>query len=193
MENKTLKKRNWAFVLYLDSAPSNWKEILQLKGVMCAISPFHDKDVDPTGEPKKPHYHIILSWDNPTTYNNVLSLTKELNATIPIPLESVKGMYRYLTHKDNPEKYQYCENDIILLNGFDINDLLNSTEVFNIMKHLIEIIRACDIKEYSDLVDYLKDMELYEDLNVCVNKTIFLNTYISSRRHKNKVDYFVNI
>ena len=52
-KKENLKKRNWTFVLYPESAPSDWIEQLKLSGLMCAVSPLHDKDVNPTGEPKK--------------------------------------------------------------------------------------------------------------------------------------------
>ena len=61
------KARYWAFVLYLESAPENWKEILQLKGIPFCISPYHDKDLNADYTPKKPHYHIILCFKGPTT------------------------------------------------------------------------------------------------------------------------------
>ena len=67
------KKRYWAFVLYPESAPDNWRDFLQQTGLQVAISPLHDKDIDPTGLPKKSHYHIILCYDGPTTFNNVKS------------------------------------------------------------------------------------------------------------------------
>ena len=67
----------------------------------------HDRDTNPTGEPKKPHYHVIVSYEGPTTYSNVEKLTARLNQPIPQPLEQVRGYYRYLTHEDNPEKAQY--------------------------------------------------------------------------------------
>ena len=88
---KNVKKKYWAFVLYLESAPSNWKEILQLRGIPVCISPYHDKDVNPDGTPKKPHYHIILCFPNTTTYNNVKSITDSLNQPIPISLDAVNG------------------------------------------------------------------------------------------------------
>ena len=50
--SKNVKKRNWAFVLYPESAPEDWKEQLRLSGLQGAISPLHDKDINPTGEPK---------------------------------------------------------------------------------------------------------------------------------------------
>ena len=179
-----VKKRNWAFVLYTESAPKDWIDILVLKGIAFAISPYHDKDVNPTGEVKKPHYHVILCFGSPTTFNNVKSITDELNQPIPIPLESVRGYYRYFTHKDNPEKYQYNEEDIKLFNGFDVSDVLNSFEVFSILKEIQLIILENNIEEYSDLMDYLLQEFKMEHYNVACSHTLFLNSYITSRRHK---------
>ena len=132
-----IKKRNWGAVIYPESAPEDWIEQLKLKGLSFAISPLHDKDINPTGEPKKPHYHIVMCYGNPTTYENVKQVLEELGQPIPIPLESVRGYYRYFTHKDNPEKYQYNENDIRLFNGFDVTDILNNFEVFQCLKEKI--------------------------------------------------------
>ena len=179
-----IKKRNWAFVLYPESAPLDWREQLQLSGITCAISPLHDKDIDPTGEPKKPHYHIILCFPGPTSYNVVSSITASYNATIPKALESVRGMYRYFTHKDNPDKYQYDEKEITLLNDFDVADVLNSGEVFHIMKMIDVLIENLKLFEYSDLMKYLRDNELNDYYNVAASHTLFFNTLISSYRNK---------
>lgn len=178
-----IKKRNWAFVLYLDSAPEDWKDILRLKGLPIAISPLHDKDLNADGTPKKPHYHIILCFGNSTTFNNVKSITDELNQPIPIPLDSVRGMYRYLTHKDNPEKYQYDENFIELYNDFDVTSVLNNFEVFQCLKEIQSLILELNILEYCDLLDYLLNSGFMELWNVACSHTLFLNTYITSKRH----------
>lgn len=185
---KNVKKKYWAFVLYLESAPANWKEILQLRGIPVCISPYHDKDVNPDGTPKKPHYHIILCFPNTTTYNNVKSITDSLNQPIPISLDAVNGYYRYLTHKDNPEKYQYSPEDIETLNGFSIDDFveLTYTQVKTICIYLQQLIIDNNILEYSDLLDYLLTNELYTELDVASNHTLLFNTYICSRRNKIK-------
>lgn len=185
---KNVKKKYWAFVLYLESAPENWKEILQLRGIPVCISPYHDKDVNPDGTPKKPHYHIILCFPNTTTYNNVKSITDSLNQPIPISLDAVNGYYRYLTHKDNPEKYQYSSEDIETLNGFSIDDFveLTYTQVKTICIYLQQLIIDNNILEYSDLLDYLLTNELYTELDVASNHTLLFNTYICSRRNKIK-------
>ena len=105
---KVVKKRNWGFVVYPESAPSDWREQLQATGLQCAISPIHDKDLNPDGTPKKAHHHVIAVFNGPTSYGVVKALTDKLKQPIPQALESVRGNYRYFTHKDNPEKYQYC-------------------------------------------------------------------------------------
>lgn len=182
---ENIKKRNWTFVLYPESAPSDWEEQLKLSGLMSAISPLHDKDINPTGEPKKAHHHILLVYSGPTTYSAVSKFTASMNATIPQPLESVRGMYRYFSHKDNPEKAQYNESDIRTINGFNIADLveLTKSEVNEIKTKVLQLVREMDIVEYSDLVDFLIDNEMLVEYDVAVNNTFFFNSYITSRRN----------
>lgn len=186
MAVKNVKKRNWAFVVYPESLPDDWLDILRQTGLQCAISPLHDKDLDPTGDPKKPHYHVIACYSGPTSFNVVKGLTDILNAPGPQALEQVRGYYRYLTHKDNPEKVQYSETDIRTLNGFSILDFceLSKSEVIAVKRKLQLLIRELDILEYSDLMDYLMDNEMNSDYDVASCNTYFLEKYISSRRNK---------
>lgn len=186
--NVKQKGRYWACVCYPQSLPTNWLEILQNSGLALAISPLHDKDVDPTGEPKKPHYHLLLCYDGPTTYNNVKTLCDSLNATIPIKIESPRGMYRYHIHMDNPEKYQYDDRNRILMNGLDPANFngLTETEQFKIKCELIQLIRDNKIYEYSNLIDYLKALELKDYLTVAMKNTLFFNSYLSSARNSIK-------
>ena len=44
------RSKNWATVVYPESAPEQWKEILGDMKVEVLISPLHNKDVNPTGE-----------------------------------------------------------------------------------------------------------------------------------------------
>lgn len=183
-----MKKRYWAFVLYPESAPENWREILQQTGLSICVSPLHDKDINPTGEPKKAHYHIILCYSGPTTFKCVKSITDSLNQPIPIALEQVRGYFRYLTHKDNPEKYQYNEKDITTINDFDLDNYndLSVSQINAIKIELQKIIRDNDIYEYCDLLDFLLDNDLLSYLDVAQNHTMLFNTYITSLRNKHK-------
>ena len=184
---KNVKKRYWAMILYPESAPNNWRDILQKTGIQCAISPLHDKDINPDDTPKKSHYHIILCYEGPTTYSNVLKLTESLNQPIPQPLEQLRGYYRYLVHKDNPEKYQYDELQITTLNGFDVSNFLDltNTQIIAILKQLTIFIEDNNIYEYCDLIKQLRENDFMSQfLEIAINKTFFLNTFICSLRNK---------
>lgn len=182
-----IKGRNWAFVVYPESLPKDYEEIILNTGLPMAFSPLHDKDLNPDGEPKKAHYHVICYYDNTTTFKNVKeNVCSLLNGTIPIKLESMRGMYRYHLHLDNPEKVQYNDSDRRFYNGFDVNKVeqLTYTEISQILKNIQSFIVEHKITEYSDLLDILLDNELFELWDVARNHTILLNTYISSRRYK---------
>lgn len=182
------KGRIWASVGYPESLPTDWLDKLQETGLQIAISPLHNKDLDPTGDTKKEHYHIIFNYEGPTTYNHVKELCDSLNMTIPIKLESLRGMYRYHLHLDNPEKYQYDDRDRILLNGFDTNQVneLTRTEIDKLKKEIQQFIINNNILEYSDLLIILLDNDLTQMWSVAANHTIFFNTFITSIRHKLK-------
>lgn len=187
---KQIKKRNWAFVAYPDSLPTDWLDRLQATGLPFAVSPLHEFDVDPTGETKKPHYHVIVCYPGPTTLSVVQALTSDLGQPNPTALESVQGYYRYFTHKDNPDKYQYDERKIRTFGGFDITswDDLTAKEVLEIKEKIVGIIRDLRINEYATLIEYLIDNGYYQEWSVASNHTIFFERYISSRRHRHYND-----
>lgn len=182
------KGRIWACVVYPESLPENWLEILQNTGLQTAISPLHDKDLNPDNTVKKPHYHVIFNYDGPTTYNNVKNLCDILHGTIPIKLESLRGMYRYHIHLDNPEKFQYDDRDRLLLNGFDVSSCnqLTHTEILKSKREIIDFINDNDICEYSSLVDILNKSDLINLIDVVTSNTLFFNTYLTSRRNARK-------
>lgn len=205
-KKSSVKKRNWAFFVYptkeqleaigsnydgsdgYGSVPDDWRTKLQLSGLQFAISPLHDKDLleDGSGKTKKPHYHVILIYGSPTTYNNVKSLTDSLNSPIPQALEQVRGYYRYLTHKDNPEKFQYDESEIFCGGGFNIADFieLSKSEISEIKFKLQGLIREKGMSEYGDFMDYVMDNCDRNYYDVASSHTIFFNSYLRSRRHR---------
>lgn len=182
------KNRHWTFLVYPESAPNNWKEILQETGCQIAISPLHDKDENPDNELKKPHYHILICFSGPTTFKKVNSLCTQLNSPIPKRVLSIIGIYRYLTHLDNPEKYQYNEEDIVVLNGFDIKEYngLTASQTLVIKKAIQKLILDLNLTEYSDLMDYIIKNLSNDFYQVACNNTLFFDRYLSSRRNKIK-------
>lgn len=199
MAEKKVKKRNWSFLLYPESAPADWLEQLKTTGLPIAISPLHNMDVwsledeqknpeHKAGTPKKSHYHVILCYDGPTTFNSVKSLTDRLNQPIPVALETVRGMYDYLTHEGQEDKFQYDKKDIQTLNGFSIRDYceMSKSEVMRLVREVIQLIRDNGITEYSDLLNILMDggentADMFE---VAFNHTMALKAYLTSEWRK---------
>ncbi len=182
-----IKKRNWTFVLYPESAPDDWKDVLQKTGLEIAISPLHDKDKDPEDQLKKAHHHIVLCYNNTVTGRMVREfVVGELNQPNPEPIDSVKGLYRYFTHKDNPDKYQYDEKDIVTLNGFDILSYsdLSSADKTRIKYELTKFIKENELFEYSDFMDKVMELEKSDYFYIASTNTLYFNAYLTSVRNR---------
>ena len=119
---KDERKRNWVFVVYPDSAPENWREILREMLVPGFISPLHDSDVNADGEPKKPHWHVLLTFKGNKSYEQIKEITDRLNAPAPQVCKDIRAYARYLCHLDNPEKAQYEVASVECLGGADYLD-----------------------------------------------------------------------
>lgn len=186
------KHRNWWFILYPESSPPNWKEIITERGLPFCISPLHEYDLkNEEGELKKPHHHIILCYSGPTTYSNVKRLTvDELGQTIPKPIDHIGGAHDYLTHKNHPDKFQYSEDEIEYVNGFDIKELIALSEKDKAATKIaiLHDIQQYQLKEYSKLLNFYMEREEYEKFNVAASSTIMLNAYITSLRHSQSDD-----
>ncbi len=178
------KERYWTFIMYPQSMPKDWKEYLQETGLKIAISPLHNRDKNADETQKKEHYHVLLCFSGPTTYNRVEKITKYLNGTIPKRVMSVIGIIRYFTHKDNPEKEQYNEEDIISINGLDIKDYdgLTQTRIQYLKKEIVRYVRENHIYDYSVLYDKLLDEGNMESCEVVSTNTMFFNSYLKSRK-----------
>lgn len=182
------KGRDWAFVIYPESLPNNYLDILEESHVQMAISPLHDKDLNPDKTKKKPHYHVLVRYEGPTTKSCVERLSKSVNGTIPIKIDSARGMYRYHIHIDNPEKYQYDDRDRILLNGFDNTSLDKFTEMEmdKYENEIISFIEDNDICEYYLLLKLLKENNLFNLLYVAKRRTLMFNSFIKSKKFSTK-------
>lgn len=173
-----VKKRNWAFILYPESAPEDWREKLELYGIPCAVSPLHDKDKTKEGELKKPHYHIILAYKSPTTYNNVKSFVDSLNQPIPVPLQDIEAYYKYLSHEDSEDKAKYNKEEIVTYCGF--KPPREKLSVEDSALGLFSFIRDNQITDYAYLIDVLSDTNQVDLLTYCISHAYAVVSYLRS-------------
>lgn len=181
------RTRNWSCVVYPESAPEAWRDVLDELHIQWIESPLHDLDVDPTGELKKPHWHIVLLFDGPKSYDQVKGLLVPLRCPIPQRCQSVRGSVRYMAHLDNPEKHQYSMSDIVAHGGVDVADLLrpSSGERYSMIRDMITYVRDNGIMEFQDLMDYAASQcfDTWFPL-LCDNSAYVVAQYIKSQRHR---------
>ena len=191
-KSATPRHRNWGLIVYSESAPENWRDILKEEGVPFAYI-LHDKDtkIDENGEVvlKKPHYHIILKYRNQKSYQQMMVLTGRLRALNPMRIESLVGYARDFLHLDEESKYQfkYHISEVHVFRGFDFQDLVkpNKTELHDILRDIRSIIRNEGITEIKVLYDYLDEIN-HDYSRVLDSKCYPIDRYISSSRHKPK-------
>lgn len=183
------RTRNWLFVVYPESAPDNWESKFDELQISWARSPLHDRDLNPTGEIKKAHYHCMLCFDSVKSQDQVKSILSDIlgiGAVLPLPCHSCRGAVRYFSHMDNPEKVQYDIKDA-RFHGIDYESLCapTSSEKDAIIKEMCDFCRDNDIVELSDLADFCMDNEPDWFHILSQYSTLFMTNYLRSRRHKN--------
>lgn len=160
------KSREWTCLVYPESAPDNWRELVQQTFLEAYISPCHDEDTNPDAELKKPHFHVVLAWAGPTTFQNAKDIMESFGGVIePRVVGSLRGICRYLCHLDNPEKAQYDPKDVICYNGADWTTAIS-----------LKSDRYSAIEEMMDFCDHYQ-----------LHSFQALNTYA---RNERKADWF---
>ena len=76
----------------------------------------HDKDIDDKGEPVEPHFHIMMSFENERSVNNVAKLIGDKPQYIEFYTgrNAAENGFSYLIHrtKDSQSKFQYEPSEV---------------------------------------------------------------------------------
>lgn len=184
---KTTRKatRNWATVVYPESAPSDWIDKLDQMRIPVLISPLHDKDINPGGEPKKAHYHLVLLFDGPKDEHIVREILDSVCEKGYQGLEyinSIRGYGRYLCHMDNPEKYQYDQAEVRSMNGADFNKIIElPSDKYKAVGEIMDFIEENDIYSYRKLLNWCRRNKFDWFKCLCDNGTYVILEYLRSR------------
>lgn len=181
---KEQRSNKWAFIIYKESVPENYLEVLEGLHVPFVLSPWHDKDVNTkSGEIKKAHKHGALYFDSLKSYSQVSELiSSKLNGPSHVePVMSPKGMYDYFVHAENPEKTPYDIKDIESGAGFDLEKFLieQDSDAFN--RQIIKVIEENNFIEFRDLVISACESDT-RLLRFIIKQAYFVTKYLDSRR-----------
>lgn len=180
--NVNRRYRNFASVVYPDSAPENWQEILAEHFVPAFISPLHDLDTNPDGEIKKPHWHVMLVFDGKKSTDQAQEVFSSISGVGCEVVQSIRGYARYLCHLDNPEKHQYPPEAVRALCGADYVSVIGLViDKYKAIREMIEFVRANNIYSYSELLDYCSQERFDWFRVLCDNGTVVIKEYLKSR------------
>lgn len=176
------RTRNYATVVYPESAPDYWFQTLEQEFVPAFISPLHDKDVNPGGEPKKEHYHVVIMFDSTKTPEQAREIFDKIGGVGCEKVNSIRGYARYLCHLDNPEKYQYPQEEVKALCGADyITTIGLVTDKYKAIGEMIDFCKEYNIMSYSDLLEHCRDNRFDWFRVLCDNGTVVMKEYLKSR------------
>lgn len=149
-------------MMYEDSIyVSDWREAISMIRAKWICSPLHDKDQNPDGNQKKPHYHCIIMFSSVKNYRQICDMLVPLGVpafTIE-PCKAIVGSVRYMIHADHPSKYQYDPDEVIGYNGADPSEWLRCSsgdELFKV-REMQRYIRDNEIRSFMEFADYCEE------------------------------------
>ena len=178
-----VRYRNFATVVYPESAPENWRQIIADSKSPVFISPLHDKDVNPTGEPKKPHYHVVWANDGKKSKSQAVVFFKSFGGVGCEVVQSIRGYARYLCHLDNPEKAQYNTEDVVSYGGLDYSATIGlPTDKYKAIKEMMAFCKEKQVYSYAFLLEYSSEFQYDWFRVLCDSGSVVMKEYLKSRQ-----------
>lgn len=196
--SNNLRSNLWTFIIYPESMPNNYLNIINNWHIPCLISPLHNKDIEGSEEEIKAHYHVMLYFGIGAnkSINQVKEFSSQLNGTLPFIVNSSIAMIRYFVHKDNPEKQQFDIHDLIALGGFDYLDAFKDNYTDDLMYDRIEdIINDHILFNVKQLQQHLKNNNMTDELRFFRRHTLYFKYLMDGvyQNIKNGIYYEGNI
>ena len=202
IRNPPSKSKYFCAVLYPDSSSYDTDKLIKSlaeEHFSFAVSPIHDRDIEENGSLKKGHYHLLLAYSSATTLTNIRGWFKFCGMP-DSDLHSVRvcasgvGYFRYLTHKDNPEKAQYDVNDIRVFNDSDglfKKFSKTASDKIDDLVRIFQIVDELDTISFHSLVQYLmlNERDLFKLLTSSSALAICVKEYQRSLEYDKKIPY----
>lgn len=181
-KSRDSRARNFATVVYPESAPENWQDILEIHAIPAFISPLHDKDLNPTGEPKKPHYHVVLMFDGKKSIEQVAEVFATIGGVGCEVVKSLRGYARYLCHLDNPEKAQYNPTDVRCIASDYIGTIGLAIDKYIALGEMQDFCEQYDVVSFYALAKYARTHRQDWHRILCDCGSVFMREYLQSRK-----------
>lgn len=177
------RTRNYATIVYPESAPENWLMILREQHFPFMVSPLHDRDLTAAGEPKKPHYHVQFVFDGVKSEDQVRKIVDSVGGVGVEVVESRKGYARYLCHLDDYDKAQYDPEDVRCFGGVSyIDEIDRISDKYNVIGDMIDFCNKCNVNSLWLLSCYAKEHDRNWYRVLCDSGALFMRELLKSKK-----------
>lgn len=203
------RARAWTAMVYVESAKDGWLDLLSEQLVEALVSPLHDKDVwtaedegenpdHKEGTPKKPHWHVVISFKNPVTFGKAREVFEQIGAVIPpevkCRVKDFQQMARYLCHLDQPHKHRYDKAEVKTFGALNYASIVMSgADEDEILDQIFDFIGANCVVSFREFVDYVRTEKPEWRVLVYHQYAALITRYIKSLaweiEHQNRNNY----
>lgn len=181
------KSRYWCGICWIENMVEEWREIIGDVYGLPGFYGLHDKDVDSKGVPRKPHAHVTLCWDGPTTRKNAKEVFNLLSAPGKVCcstanfVPAMRGCFDYAIHDTDTArkqgKYQYPETARVTFNGFEIGffEHLSAEEKDRMSYDIAKLIGERKIEEMETLRQIIFNEYDFRYFQVFKNQNAFFD------------------
>lgn len=173
-KRKDWRARAWTCVVYPESAPEDWMDALHALRVAYFVSPLHDRDLNAEGEPKKPHYHVVLDAGSGQLFSGdqAAEMFAAFGGVYPDPAKNrneflkqckvrkLVNALRYLCHLDehDPYKVKYDVADVRCgYNELPYNDMvLREVEKDDLTMQMCDYALEHGVTDWATFVVFVK-------------------------------------
>ena len=173
------RSRNWSLVTYLDKV-TLCQRLCSIENVRYYAFIVHDRDKTADGLPKPTHIHLALCLNSARTLAQLSPRFSDIASNagncFGQPTRSNRAIIEYFTHKNEPEKYQYSEEDIISNNlEYFKNDETDEDNTYMIIEDLLKGKSLTQVAKtygraflyhYRDFKSFIEDVKREESKNI---------------------------
>lgn len=175
------RARNFACMVYPESASENWLDILTEQKIPAFVSPLHEDDIDPQNQKKKPHFHVMVMFEGMKSDDQVKEIFDKIGGVGMERVNSIRGYARYLCHLDNPEKAKYNIEDVKSLAGADyFSTITLPTDKYNAIGEMMDHCVRNKIVSYAQLLMYTREFRFDWFKILCDSATFVMKEFLKS-------------
>lgn len=175
------RSRTWATMIYQESAPSDWLQKLDELHIDAFVSPEHNKDFNPNGEPKKPHWHVLINFASVKSKEQVKEVFDLIGGVGAENVSSFRNYARYLCHLDNPDKARYSEDDVKTFGSLDYMDTISvPSDKYEVIGEMIDFCEVNKIVSYAQLLRITRKYKQAWYRALCDNASWVMKEYLKA-------------